>query len=182
MTPQCPMAYFDTIPIACQTECPISKGLKVNEKWHSVISATAEGAVAHNKMTVHGLNNAVKRKTIPRDPNRKELNPYHKYKGNHRGIPECAIIAYMEYEDKRVLRGDAKRAKKVARKEWFEKRRVMELFRGATSYSMRAEVEAMLVERDNRIAMGLPALNQTEIGLFAGISRQRVSQIKKSMV
>lgn len=182
MSMHCPMGYFDEVPPACQLECPIKKGIKVNEKWHSVITATSSGGIAYGKMTVHGLNNAVKRKKIPRDPNRREINGYHKYKGHRRGIPECAVIAYMDYQYKRARRGEARREKVARRKEWFEKRKVMQLFMGVTSYNIRGEVEAMLRERDTRIAMGLPSLNQTEIGLFTGVSRQRVSQIKKGMV
>ena len=176
----CPRNYpLESMPAACRYHCPIRRGIRVNENWHSPASATAPGAPMHNKLSAQGIADRANKGYIARQRmERKRLDiPFHQQAD--RRIPECALIAFLLYRDSNDTR-------KVARKGIQELHQVQRLGiykRGAR----RTQVIELLEQRekhrrqlDRGMILHAP-LSDSEIAELAGVSRQCVGQHKQRL-
>lgn len=182
----CPRNYFNTDPPrACASFCPIARGQipkDAPERWHSVMSASD---LAGRGITPHMLSNAAMRGILYRDPMRREGNGYHK--AHRRGIPECALLAYLAERGTGRGRGGVNfdaMTPEQKRERNGRARLIREMLTGLApgrGVTKRSLILDALGERARRLGLGLSVPSLTLIGAMCGATRQYVSAIKKEM-
>ncbi len=94
----CPKNLYNNLTRSCCSACPIREGQAIPDNYYSVLTAVNNKDSPGYGLGRSYINNAVWRGQIWRDKYRKQVNQEHTKIGKRVGIPECALVAYLEYQ------------------------------------------------------------------------------------